>query len=60
MNKVFDDISPCFKEFSHHNTLFIDDYPYKCMGNVPFFYIMLHPFNNEADDNRYILGTLWP
>jgi hypothetical protein len=57
---VFDEISLRFKEFSHHNTLLIDDCPYKCMGNVLFFYIMLHPFNSEVDDNKYILGTLWP
>jgi hypothetical protein len=44
----------------YHNILLIDDCPYKCMGNVPFFYIMLHPFNSEVDDDKYILGTLWP
>jgi hypothetical protein len=29
------------------------------MGNVPYSYIMPHPFNNEYNDN-YILEELWP
>ncbi len=59
MNKVFDEINLHFREFFHHNILFIDDCPYKCMGNVPFLNIMPHPFNSEVK-KKYILGSLWP
>jgi hypothetical protein len=41
-------------------TLFINDFPYKCMGNVPYYYILFEPFNIEVDDKNYLLGTLWP
>jgi hypothetical protein len=30
------------------------------MGNVPYSYILLHPFNSEVDDKNYLLDTLWP
>ncbi len=30
------------------------------MGNVPYYYILLEPFNIEVDDKNYLLGTLWP
>ncbi len=42
-----------------HNTLFIDDCPYKCVGNVSFSYILPHPFDNEVDNNNYLLASLW-
>jgi hypothetical protein len=29
------------------------------MGNVPYFYILLEPFNIEVVDKNYLLGTLW-
>jgi hypothetical protein len=29
------------------------------MGNVPYSYIMPHPFDNEYKDN-YLLEELWP
>jgi hypothetical protein len=29
------------------------------MGNVPFSYIIPHPFDNEVNDN-YLLDKLWP
>jgi hypothetical protein len=60
MNMVFNEINPKLnRPLSHMNTLLIDDYPYKCMGNVPYFYILLEPFNIEVDDKNYLLGTLW-
>ncbi len=37
MNKVFDDINPHFKEFFHHNTLFIDDCPTNAWGMCFYF-----------------------
>lgn len=45
---------------TYHNTLLIDDCPYKCMVNVPYSYILFHLFNNEVDDKNYLLDTLWP
>jgi hypothetical protein len=31
------------------------------MANVPFFYILPEPFNNDVmDDNNYLMDTLWP
>jgi len=60
MDMVFQEISPGFRELTYCNTLLIDDCPYKCVGNVPYFYILLHPFNSEVDDKNYLLATLWP
>jgi hypothetical protein len=57
---VFNEInSKLNRPLFYMNTLLIDDYPYKCMGNVPYFYILLEPFNIEVDKN-YLLRTLWP
>jgi hypothetical protein len=42
-----------------HNILVIDDCPYKCVGNVSFSYILPHPFDNEIDNNNYLLASLW-
>jgi hypothetical protein len=36
MEKVFKKISPRIKELTYRNILLIDDYPYKCMGNMPY------------------------
>jgi hypothetical protein len=60
MNKVFINISPSFKPLFINNTLLIDDCPFKCCCNALGFYILPHPFNNEVDDQNYLLGTLWP
>jgi hypothetical protein len=60
VDKVFQEISLRFRELTICNILLIDDCPYKCMGNVPYSYIMPYPFNCEVDDNNYLLGTLWP
>jgi len=60
VDKVFQEISPRLKELTYRNILLIDDCPYKCMGDVPYSYIMPYPFNCEVDDNNYLLGTLWP
>jgi len=60
MDKVFQEISPRFRELTYHNTLLIDDCPYKCMGIMPYSYILPHPFNSEVDDKNYLLNTLWP
>jgi hypothetical protein len=58
MNKVFSDISLGFRELTLNNTLLIDDYPYKCASNVPYSYILPHPFDLEVGDN-YLMGSLW-
>jgi hypothetical protein len=50
MERVFQEISLGYRELTYRNTLLIDDYPYKCMGNMPYTYILPHPFNNEVDD----------
>jgi hypothetical protein len=60
MDRVFQEISPRFKELTYCNALLIDEWPYKCMGNLPYFYILPHLFNSEVDDKNYLLGTLWP
>ncbi len=39
LSKVLFDISPRFRELIPSNTLLIDQYPYKCVGNVPYIYI---------------------
>jgi hypothetical protein len=59
LSKVFSDISPRFQELTPSNTLLIDDFPYKCVGNVPYSYILPHPFDPKVKDN-YLLGSLWP
>jgi hypothetical protein len=48
-----------FRELGIDSTMLIDDYLYKCMGNVPYSYILPKTFDSEAEDN-YILDTLWP
>jgi hypothetical protein len=59
MDRVFNEISPKLnRPFFCMNTLFINECPYKCMGNVPYSYILLEPFNIEVDDKNYLLGTL--
>jgi hypothetical protein len=60
MDRMFQEISPRFRELTYCNILLIDDCPYKCMGNMPYSNILLHPFNSEVDDKNYLLGTLWP
>jgi len=40
MNKVFSDIGSGFQELTLNNTLLIDDYPYKCVSNVPHSYLL--------------------
>ncbi len=42
------------------NTLLIDDCPYKCIGNVPFSYILPPMYDSKIEDNNYLLGSLWP
>ncbi len=59
MDKVWKEINPRFKQLGPNNMLLIDVCSYKCMGNVPYSYIMPHPFNNEYKDN-YLLEELWP
>jgi hypothetical protein len=61
MGRVFNEINPKMnRPLFCMNTLLINDCPYKCMGNVPYYYILLEPFNIEVDDKNYLLGTLWP
>ncbi len=59
MSKVWEEINPRFRELGLHNTLLIDDYPCKCIGNVPYSYILPHPFDCEVVDT-YMLDNLWP
>ncbi len=59
MNKVLFDISLEFWELNSNNTLLIDDYTYKCVNNVPYSYILPHPFDPEVGDN-YLMGKLLP
>jgi hypothetical protein len=59
MNKVLFEISLGFQELIPNNTLLIDDYTYKCVSNVPYSYILPHPFDPKVGDN-YLTGSLWP
>lgn len=58
MSMVWEEINPTFRQLDQFNTLLIDDYPYKCIGNVPFSYTLPHPFDNKVEDN-YSLESLW-
>ncbi len=58
MNKVLSNISNGFQELTPNNTLLIDDCPYKCVSNVPYSYILPHPFDPKVGDN-YLMGSLW-
>ncbi len=57
MDMVWKEISLGFRKLGP-NIALIDDYLYKCMGNVPYPYIMPHQFNNEYNSN-YLLEELW-
>ncbi len=59
MTKVWDEISPGFKPLGPQDTLLIDC-PYKCIGNVPFSYILSLTYDSKVQDNNYLLGNLWP
>ncbi len=59
MNKVLFDISLGFQKLTLNNTLLIDGCTYKCVINVPYSYILPHPFDLEVGDN-YLMGSLWP
>jgi len=59
MSRVWEEINLGFRELGPHNTLLIDDCPYKCIGNVPYSYILPHPFDYEVVDT-YLLDNLWP
>jgi hypothetical protein len=59
MQKVWDEVSLGFRSLSPHNTLLIDDYPFKCIGNMPSSYILCLPLNSEVVDS-YLMNTLWP
>jgi hypothetical protein len=52
-------INPEFRELGPINTSLIDDYSYKCLGNVLYSYILPHHFDSEKEDN-YLMDTLWP
>jgi hypothetical protein len=58
LSKVLSNISPGFRELTPNNTLLIVDCPYKCVGNVPYSYILPHPFEIEVEDN-YLMRSLW-
>jgi hypothetical protein len=46
MSMVWEKINPTFRQLDQFNTLLVDDCPYKCIGNVPFSYILPHPFDS--------------
>jgi hypothetical protein len=58
MDRVWREIGPRFKELGSTNILLINDCPYKCLGNVPYSYILFHPFDNKKEDN-YLMDTIW-
>jgi hypothetical protein len=45
MQKMWDEVSPRYRSLGPHNTLLINDYPFKCIGNMPSCYILALPFN---------------
>ncbi len=58
MSKVCEEINLTFKQLDEFNTLLIHNCLYKSIGNVPFSYSLLHPFDNQIEDN-YLLESLW-
>jgi hypothetical protein len=56
MKKVWEDISLTFRSLGPHNTLLIDDCPFKCISNMPLSYIMSMSFNLEVEYN-YLMST---
>ncbi len=59
MDRVWREINIGFRELGPTNTLLIENYPYKCLGNVPYSYILPHHFDSQKEDN-YLMDTLWP
>ncbi len=59
MTIVWDEISHGFRPLGPQNTLLINDCPYKCIGNVPFSYILPFTYDTKIEDN-YLMGNLWP
>jgi len=43
MKKMRDEVSPTFRSIGPHNTLLINDCPFKCTGNMPFSYVLSQP-----------------
>jgi hypothetical protein len=56
MKRVWEDISPTFRSLCPHKTLLIDDYLLKCIGSMPFLYILPMSFSSEVEDN-YLMNT---
>jgi hypothetical protein len=59
MSRVCEEINLTFRQLDQFNTLLIDNCLYKCIGNVPFSYILPHPFDSQVEEN-YLLESLWP
>jgi len=57
MKRIWEEISLTFRSLGPHNTLLIDDCPFKCIGNMPFSYILPMFFNLEVEYN-YLMSTL--
>jgi hypothetical protein len=57
MKRMWDEVSLTFRSLGPHNTLLIDDCLFKCIGNLPFSYILPFPFNSEVEDN-YLINNL--
>ncbi len=45
LDKAFQEISQRFRELTFCNILLIDDCPYKCMGNIPYYCVLPHCHN---------------
>jgi hypothetical protein len=57
MKRVWEEINPTFRSLGPHNTLLIDDCPFKCIGNMPFSYNLPMSFNSKVEEN-YLISTL--
>jgi hypothetical protein len=55
MSTVFNEISPRFRPWYINNTLLIDDWPLKYLGNAPSSYIIPQMFNMR----KMIKTTYW-
>jgi hypothetical protein len=53
--RVFDEISPLLWPLNWQNKLLIGDYPYKCVGNVPFcIYYLIHLIWQQTNNHTQL------
>ncbi len=57
MDKAWREINLGFRELGPTNILLKRQLSYKCLGNVPYSYILPHPFDGQKEDN-YLMDTL--